>query len=52
MKETTKSIDVNTENAARFAVISLVLLGILFIAGDFQTGICHSWAIGDGQITL
>ena len=32
MKETTKSIDGNAENAARFAIISLVLLGILFIA--------------------
>ncbi len=43
MKETTKSIDGNAENAARFAVISLVLLGILFIAVNIlAAGSMHS----------
>ena len=43
MKETTKSIDRNAENAARFAIISLVLLGILFIAVNIlAAGSMHS----------
>jgi len=43
MKETTESIDGNAENAARFAVISLVLLGILFIAVNIlAAGSMHS----------
>lgn len=43
MKETTKSIDGNAENAARFAIISLVLLGILFIAVNIlAAGSMHS----------
>ena len=43
MKETTKGIDGNAENAARFAIISLVLLGILFIAVNIlAAGSMHS----------
>ena len=43
MKETAKSIDGNAENAARFAIISLVLLGILFIAVNIlAAGSIHS----------
>ena len=43
MKETTKSIDGNAEKAARFAIISLVLLGILFIAVNIlAAGSMHS----------
>ena len=43
MKETTESIDGNAENAARFAIISLVLLGILFIAVNIlAAGSMHS----------
>ena len=43
MKETTKSIDGNAEKAACFAIISLVLLGILFIAVNIlAAGSMHS----------
>ena len=43
MKETTESIDGNAENAARFAMISLFLLGILFIAVNIlAAGSMHS----------